>query len=95
MNNLVALPVKVPFNVSIKTVYESSLPLGWKNYPPSESTIEIGETWIKSNESCILSLPSAFIKTERTFLINPTHEDFLKLQPLQFEDVEIDERMFI
>jgi hypothetical protein len=41
---------------------------------------EIGNEWIKSGRSAVLSLPSVLVRLERTLLLNPKHADFRKIE---------------
>ena len=53
----------------------------------------IGHDWLKKRESCVLSVPSAVVPAERTFLINPLHPDFAKISVGAPEFLETDVRL--
>jgi len=62
------------------TVDLKELPKGWDEQPPGPVSKQIGDDWVKSSRSPILSLPSALVPLERTFLLNPKHRDFKKIK---------------
>lgn len=66
--------------VLVTTVAEKKLPKGWDAQPPTAASKTIGDDWIKSGRSPVLALPSVLIRLERTFLLNPNHPDFRKIQ---------------
>lgn len=51
------------------------LPSDWQDYPAPASTSKIGDQWLSSLTSSILSVPSTVIPRERNFLLNVTHPD--------------------
>lgn len=63
----------------ILTLAQSDLPDDWLQYPASEITKQIGDQWQRSAESLVLEVPSAIIRQESNFLINPQHKDFKKV----------------
>jgi RES domain-containing protein len=56
------------------------LPKGWNAQPPGPISKNIGDEWIRSGRSAVLSLPSIIVPLERTFLLNPKHRDFAKIK---------------
>lgn len=51
------------------------LPSDWQDNPSPPSTADIGNQWIESQSSAVLSVPSVIIPRERNFLLNVTHKD--------------------
>ena len=62
------------------TVDLKELPKGWDEQPPGPVSKQIGDDWVKAGRSPILSLPSALVPLERTFLLNPKQRDFKKIK---------------
>jgi RES domain-containing protein len=62
------------------TITEKKLPKGWDTQPPTAASKAIGDDWIKSGRSAVLALPSVLVRLERTFLLNPNHPDFRKIE---------------
>lgn len=56
---------------------------------------ETGKTWILSNKSLGLKVPSVLIPGESNILINPAHKSFKKLKIKKIEQFNYDERFFI
>lgn len=60
----------------------------WKKDPSPQANKQIGDSWVESQESVILEVPSAIVPTEKNYLLNPAHSDFSKLkigEPAKFE----------
>ena len=57
----------------ITELANSSLPSDWQDYPAPPSTALIGDQWLASNQSPILSLPSTIVVRERNYLLNVKH----------------------
>jgi RES domain-containing protein len=55
---------------------ESRLPANWRDFPPPPEVRQLGNEWLLSGSSCVLSVPSAVTPEERNYLINPEHEHF-------------------
>ena len=47
-------------------------PAGWQSLH-SAVAIEYGETWLQSLTSAVLAVPSAIVKAEVNYIINPVH----------------------
>lgn len=72
----VVIPVEVP-EVCLGEV--SKLPRGWWTYPAPLATARIGDAWIASGNSPVLRVPSAVVRDEWNYLLNPGHPAFSKL----------------
>jgi len=68
----VAIPVEFPDEVFQELC---PLPQGWDNMVAPVSAIQAGDDWIKSQASVLLRVPSAAVKGEWNYLLNPTHPD--------------------
>ncbi len=90
----VMLEISIPDDVHIIPVNEKSLPAGWNNYPHSVSSQKIGDNFITSNASCVLKVPSAVVKGDYNYLMNPHHPDFSKIQIINLYDFPLDRRFF-
>jgi len=56
------------------------LPADWAADPPPDSARALGTAWAKNNASLVLAVPSAVIRSETNYLINPGHPDFSGLE---------------
>ena len=77
----------------LATITERKLPKGWDAQPPAMASKSIGDDWIKSGRSAVLSLPSLLIRLERTFLLNPCHPDFRKIAIKDMGTIVLDPRL--
>ena len=53
-----------------------------------------GKQWLAEKRSVILSVPSAVIRIERNFVINPLHADFGRISVSPVERLELDPRLW-
>lgn len=65
--------------------------------PPDESEwyLEKGDSWIRSNQSLALIVPSVIIRVENNLLINPRHPDMAQVQVLEVKPFSFDPRLLI
>jgi len=61
------------------TLDPSTLPVEWNGDEISLATIKIGDTWIHSQQSAVLAVPSVLAPRETNYLFNPEHPDFEKV----------------
>jgi len=85
--------IEVPEDLNIRQVELKDLPKNWYKYENYTMTQKIGDEWIESGSTCLLKVPSAIIKMECNYLINPNHLDFKKIQIIQTEKFEFDPRL--
>jgi RES domain-containing protein len=81
-NDLVALRfVAIPVEIDNELIVEvGKLPRNWAFYPAPPATAKLGDAWIESGRSCALRVPSAIIRAEWNFLLNPAHPEFRRLR---------------
>ena len=63
----------------VRTLKPKDLPENWNRDPSPQANKQIGDSWVQSNQSAVLEVPSAIVPTEKNYLINPAHPDFSKL----------------
>lgn len=93
-NNYKIITIGIPDSLNIETLNLSSLPSGWNSFPFTENTKAIGNNFILANSKPILKVPSAIIKEEYNYLLNPHHKDFKKIKILNVEDFIFNDRLF-
>lgn len=93
-DELVAIAVDVEPDVAIEAVAVADLPSDWRTYPPPPGLAMIGERWLRTLTSVVLSVPSAVIPNERNCVINPEHPDFRRLRIHPPEPFSFDPRMW-
>ena len=67
-----------------------ALPEDWSETPAPLDCARYGDSWVASNQSLILRVPSVIVPWESNFLLNPTHPDLDKAkigepQPFDFD----------
>ena len=71
------LAISVSDDVSIETVDTSMLPSDWMEL---DVTREIGSTWLRSQRSGLLRVPSALVPATFNYLLNPLHAHAARLR---------------
>jgi RES domain-containing protein len=92
--DFVMLTITIPDTVSITVLDEKKLQRGWSIFPNSFTTQILGDTFIKEGEYCILKVPSAVVKGDFNYIINPNHADFKQIKITYKEDFPFDKRIF-
>ncbi len=78
LKNYVCIPIDFDSSLS-RSITLEDLPDNWKADPIPQSVKEVGDRWIKNQDSVILKVPSVIIPVEYNYLINPSHPDFEKV----------------
>lgn len=92
-NDVCIAEIEIPDSGSIQTVEISSLPDLWMSYPSPNDLAEIGDIWKQRSTDLILKVPSAVVKNEWNYLINPEHEDFKTVTINLVEEYVFDNRL--
>lgn len=79
--------------VLVDDVDEKRLPVHWRDYPTPAEVQQIGNEWLLSGSSAVLSVPSAVTPEERNYLINPEHEHFRSVDAGPTRPFKIDLRL--
>lgn len=85
--------IDIPSNLEISEIKPNKLPDNWFKYENYPLCQKLGDNWIENGNTCILKVPSAIIKMEFNFLINPNHKDFKKIKITKTEKFEFDPRV--
>lgn len=93
-SDFVMITINIPEDVSMQELDSKKLQKGWNVFPPSFTTQILGDQFIRQNESCVIKVPSAVVKGDYNYLINPSHEDFKKISIINQEDFPFDRRIF-
>ncbi|MHB1942747.1 MAG: RES family NAD+ phosphorylase [Acidiferrobacteraceae bacterium] len=76
---LVAVDIPDAVWVARQARSPSSLPAGWDAHPFGPVSLDLGDTWLKSNETAVLEVPSAIVPEDSVLLINPRHADSARI----------------
>ena len=85
--------IKIPKD-KILTIELNKLKSNWNNNPPTPSTKDVGDLFIKNNKFLILKVPSAVVQDEFNYLINPVHKEFKKIDIIKIEEFKFYKRLF-
>jgi len=88
------ISIEIPDEL-IGVVEPDNLPLSWNSIPHSRVTQDIGDTFISDNVHLVLKVPSAVVKGDHNYLINPNHKDVNKVKILEVEGFNFDKRLFV
>jgi len=79
LSGRVVLPVT--FDESQVIAYDAGdLPQGWDARPYGPASQQVGDEWIRAEESLVLRVPSVVVPEEHNYLINPKHPEFGELK---------------
>ena len=70
-----------------------ALPEKWDEYPESNITKQIGNTFLQQNEYLLLKVPSALVPEESNYLMNPLHPKAGKVKVINNVPYRFDERL--
>lgn len=81
--------------VSTNEILIENLPLKWNGKDEKSHLLcrPIGDNWLKSQDYCLLTVPSAIIQNEKNILINPNHFDFKNVKIQSIEPFSFDKRL--
>ncbi len=83
--------IEIPDDIAIETL--KSLPRQWNSFPYNSKTQKLFTIFCENNEAAVLKVPSAIIKEEFNFILNPLHEDFKKIKVIKTEPFTFDTRL--
>lgn len=86
------LKLHVPDTLPVKTIKPSGLKDKW--YGDFEYSQYIGTNFLQSGKEPVLKVPSAIVKEEYDFLLNPAHPDFKKIHIKESVQFDLDIRLF-
>jgi len=88
------IAISIPDSIQAEKVTVEELSQSWRRSEYDESTVDIGSFWLRSESSLLLSVPSAVLKQEINFIINPMHKEFKKLKIVEQSKLELDGRIY-
>lgn len=92
--DFVMLTIVIPDEIRVGSIHENLLQEDWNVFPNNFTTQIIGDKFIRQDDFCILKVPSAVVKGDFNFLINPFQVDFNKIKIIAQEDFPFDKRIF-
>ncbi len=84
----IEIPDEVP-------VYElQKLPKDWNTFPYNSKTQEIFTKFVTENKFAVLKVPSAIVKDEFNYILNPLHIDFHRISVVKIQKFNFDSRLY-
>lgn len=77
----------------IEVLSPASLPDDWRAYPAPPSLRAFEDTWLSEGRSLALRVPSATVRGQYNYLINPSHPDFAGIEVSNPEPLDLDPRI--
>jgi RES domain-containing protein len=71
----------------------SLFPPNWNAYPEPEILKRTGDFFLKQNQHLLMKVPSAIVKKEYNYLINPVHSKVHDVKVINTEPFTFDERL--
>lgn len=88
------ITLDIPDTVQVKELDVDLLDFDWKGFPHSPKTQELGDMFVRNAANCVLKVPSAVVKGDFNFLLNPYHPDMDKIKIVDVAPFPFDRRLF-
>ena len=92
-DDLVALRISVPDDVSELAFAPASLPADWQRTPSPPQCRAIGAEWAGRGRELLLRVPSVLVPEESNVLVNPMHPDAVGVRPVGSRPFTYDVRL--
>ncbi len=86
--------IAVPDDAPSGEILIENLPAQWQSLPHGNKTQQLGDLFVQNRKLLLLKVPSAVVKGDFNYLINPQHPDFEKVKVVETELFEFDSRLF-
>ena len=93
-NDYLMIEIDIPDSIFIEQTNKNKLPPDWDLFPHILTTQKIGDDFINVNKNCILQVPSAVVKGDSNYLINPSHKDFKLIKIINSYSFPFDKILF-
>lgn len=84
--------VEVPDEL-IESVDVKELPADWRDLPSSAGARRFGAAWLRGGSAVALRVPSVIVPDEWALIINPMHDDFIRLHITKAVEFHFDPRI--
>ena len=88
------IEIEIPDTLEIEILKSQYLDSNWNSNPPQLSTQLLGDNFIYSKKYCVLKVPSAVVKEDFNYLLNPNHIDINKIKIIEITNFPFDKRIF-
>lgn len=94
-SDFVMVTFEIPDRIKIITINIEDLPIEWSSFPDPRSTQKIGDVFIESKVAAVLKVPSAVVKGDFNFLMNPSHLEWNQIKVVDVSEFIFDRRLFV
>lgn len=91
--NYKMLEIEIPDDIKIEEICFSKLDEGWNSFPHQQETKDLGDAFFRTGKACVLKVPSAVVKGDFNYIINPNHRDMEKIKVTEVTDFPFDKRI--
>ena len=91
---MVAVPALVPGELGVETLEPADLPTDWRRVDGHPELKARGNSWLSSQATPLLKVPSAVIPEEYNVLVNPEHPAFEAIDVGLPQPFDFDARLF-
>lgn len=88
------IEIEIPNTIEIESVKSQCLDKNWNSTPPHLSSQMIGDAFIHTKKHYVLRVPSAVVKGDYNYLLNPNHRDIKNIKIIEITEFPFDERIF-
>jgi RES domain-containing protein len=90
-DNFCQITFEIPDDV--QTLNVKNLPANWQEYPEPSILKNMGDAFLKANKHLLLKVPSAVVKEEYNYLLNPAHPGIASVKAIDQQPFNFDERL--
>jgi RES domain-containing protein len=92
-NDYCMMAIETPDNFMEADI--DTLPKNWHEFPEPNSLKHIGNSFLQENKYLLLKVPSAIVKEEYNYLMNPQHPQFAEIKILSTQPFHFDARLTV
>ncbi len=92
--DMMMLQINIPDDMNMQVLDTKILPQDWHVFPPRVATQQLGDAFVLKNRYTVLKVPSAVVKGDFNYLLNPNHPDFERIKIISQEPFGFDVRLF-
>lgn len=87
----ILVQIEIPDDISVYEI--KKLPKNWNTFPYNSSTQQIFTKFVHDSKYAVLKVPSAIVKDEYNYILNPAHRDFYKIKVVKIQKFTFDSRL--
>jgi RES domain-containing protein len=87
------LVIYIPDSILQYHITEDQLPPGWKLFPYGQGSQRIGEAILQTRNYGVIKAPSAVVKGDYNYLVDPAYQDFDQIKIVDEEKFPFDKRL--